>query len=102
MSKMTLKDAADHCEAAWSAYASRHAIRRDSDEFYFLKLQEELGELARRYLEMTNAEQTRSDGSTLRRKFEEDCASLVGNALILARHFKVDLDARIAEKFPRG
>jgi hypothetical protein len=99
---MTLKDAADHCEAAWGTYASRHAIRRDSDEFYLLKVQEELGELARRYLEMTNAEHTRRDEPALRRKFEEDCASLVGNALILAKHFKVDLDKRIVEKFPLG
>jgi NTP pyrophosphatase (non-canonical NTP hydrolase) len=97
---MTLKDAADHCEAAWSAYASRHAIRRDGDQFYLLKLQEELGELTRRYLEMTNSEHTRRDESALRRKFEEDCASVVGNALILAKHFKVDLDKRIVEKFP--
>ena len=99
---MTLRDAADHCEAAWSAYASRHAIRRDNDQFYLLKVQEELGELARRYLEMTNAEHTHRDEPALRHKFEGDCASLVGNALILARHFKVDLDKRIAEKFPLG
>jgi hypothetical protein len=97
---MTLKEAADHCETAWSAYALRHGIRRDSDEFYLLKMQEELGELSRRWLEMTKGEHTREDEPTLRRKFEGDCASLVGNALILARRFKIDLNQRIVEKFP--
>jgi len=55
-----------------------------------------------RYLEMTNAEHTRRDEPALRRKFEEDCASLVGNALIPAKHFKVALDKRIIEKLPLG
>src|SRR5215472_8356853 len=99
-SMMTLKEAADHCETAWSAYAHRHGIRRDGDEFYLLKMQEELDELSRHWLEMTKGEHTREDEPTLRPKYEGDCASLVGNALILARHFDVDLDQRIVEKFP--
>jgi hypothetical protein len=36
----------------------------------------------------------------LKRKFAGDCASLVGNALILARHFNVDISSVIVEKFP--
>jgi len=56
---MTLKEAADHCETAWSAYAHRHGIRRDGDEFYLLKMQEELEELSRHWLEMTKGEHTR-------------------------------------------
>jgi hypothetical protein len=93
---MTLDDAADHCEAAFAAYASRNNIRRD-EPFYIMKMQEELGELTRHYLEMTGRE---APSGEQRREFEGDCASLVGNALILAKRFGVDLPARLKEKFP--
>jgi hypothetical protein len=97
---MTLGEAADHCERAWAAYAARHGIRRDAGAFYFLKLQEELGELTRRFLELTGSEHPGRDPAGLRRKFEGDCASLVGNSLILAKRFGVALEPRIREKFP--
>ncbi|QAU24031.1 hypothetical protein EO087_08530 [Dyella sp. M7H15-1] len=97
---MTLDEAADHCEQAWSSYAKRHGIRRDFNAFYLLKMQEELGELTRRYLEMTGGEYATKDGDALRKKFEGDCASVIGNALILARHFGVDITSKILEKFP--
>ena len=99
---MTLTEAADHCEQAWAAYARRFDIRRDNDAFFFLKMQEELGELTRRFLELSGGEHQTKDGAALRRKFEGDCASVVGNALILARRFGVDLERRIIEKFPVG
>ena len=97
---MTLEQATDRCERAWAGYASRHGSQRDEDSFYLLKLQEELGELTRRFLEMTGREYPSKEGGALRRKFEGDCASIVGNALILAKRFKVNLEERIAEKFP--
>ena len=96
---MTLTEAADHCERAWAAYARRFGIRRDNDAFFLLKMQEELGELTRRFLEITGGEHQTKEEGALRRKFEGDCASVVGNALILARRFGVDLESRIIEKF---
>jgi hypothetical protein len=52
---MNLREAALHCEKAWSQYAERFQIRRD-DEFYLLKMQEELGELSRAFLELRGSE----------------------------------------------
>jgi hypothetical protein len=43
---MNLKEAALHCEKAWSQFAEKFQIHRD-DEFYLFKMQEELGELTR-------------------------------------------------------
>jgi len=99
---MSLQQAADHCERAWAAYPQRNGLSRDLDAFYFLKLQEELGELTRRFLEMTGRETRDEADDALRSEFESDCASLVGNALILAQRFRVDLERRIVEKFPVG
>ena len=97
---VTLEEAANHCERAWGSYATKHGIRREPDGFYLLKMQEELGELTRHFLEMHGNEHKSITDDKLRRRFAGDCASLVGNALVLARHFKVDLSSMILEKFP--
>ena len=94
---MELNEAAEYCETGWNAYAKAHSIDRD-DSFYLLKLQEELGELTRRFLELRRQESV-VDSGKLREKFAGDCASIVGNALILARHFAVDLETHIRAKF---
>lgn len=72
---MELKEAAAYCEAGWNAYAKTHGIKRD-DGFYLLKLQEELGELTRRFLEL-RAQESVADAGRLRDKFAGDCASVV-------------------------
>ena len=54
---MNLKEAALHCDKAWSQYADKNQIRR-YDEFYILKMQEELGELSRAFLELRGSEKT--------------------------------------------
>ena len=94
---MDLSEAAEYCERGWNAYAKAHRIDRD-DVFYLLKLQEELGELSRRFLELRKQESV-GEAGRLREKFAGDCASVVGNALILARHFAVDLEPHIRSKF---
>lgn len=97
---MDLKQASVLCEKAWSQYAAKFQINRD-DVFYLLKMQEELGELTRIFLELRGSEKKRSASSEeLKKKFAADIAVLVGNALILAHHFDVDLEANIKAKFP--
>ena len=53
---MTLEEAANHCERAWSSYATKHGIRREPDAFFLLKIQEKLGELTRHFLSWKWAE----------------------------------------------
>jgi NTP pyrophosphatase (non-canonical NTP hydrolase) len=91
---MTLEEAADHCERAFAAYAAREGVKRD-EPFYLLKLQEEMGELARHFLELGS-----DPSAERRREFQGDCAAIVGNALILAKHHGVDLATRLKDKFP--
>lgn len=97
---MNLKEVAIHCDKAWSQYAEKFQIHR-YDEFYLLKMQEELGELSRAFLELRGSEKkSRASTEELKKKFAEEIAVLVGNSLILAHHFEVDLEAIIKEKFP--
>lgn len=98
---MNLKEAAQHCAKAWGQYAEKFGIERRDDEFYLLKMQEELGELVRSFLELRGSEKKRKlSEDELKKKFAGDCASLVGNALILAQHFGIDLEKTLKEKFP--
>ncbi len=97
---MNLKEAAIHCEKAWSQYAKKFNIHRD-DVFYLFKMQEELGELTRAFLELRGSENRhKATLDEVKKKFASDVASLVGNALILALYFDVDLEANIKAKFP--
>src|SRR5580658_6990574 len=97
---MNLKEAALHCDKAWGQFAEKFQIRRD-DEFYLFKMQEELGELTRIFLELRGSEKKRNATmDELKKEFASDIAVLVGNALILAHHFGVDLEANIKAKFP--
>lgn len=97
---MNLKEAGIHCKKAWDQYAEKFNIHRD-DAFYLFKMQEELGELTRSFLELKGAEKkSRASEDELKKKFASDVASLVGNALILALHFGIDLESVIKDKFP--
>ncbi|MEA0971035.1 Pyrophosphatase [Candidatus Megaera venefica] len=96
---MNLKEAALHCEKAWSQFANKNHINRD-DVFYLFKLQEELGELTRSFLELRGSEKPTLSESELKRKFEGDIVSVVGNALILAHQYNIDLEKVIPKKFP--
>lgn len=96
---MTIQEVALHCEKAWSQFAEKHNITRD-DPFYLFKMQEELGELTRSFLELRGSEKKTETDDKIRQKFEGDCASLVGNALILALHFGIEIEKTIHEKFP--
>lgn len=97
---MNLKELAQHCEKAWSQYAKKNHIHRD-DEFYLFKMQEELGELTRAFLELRGSEKkNKPSKEDLKKRFASDIASLVGNALILALYFDVDLETTIKAKFP--
>ena len=97
---MDLKEAAQHCERAWAQYAEKANIRREPDSFFLLKLQEELGELTRSYVETQGSEATRKTPEELKRKIQGDCVSVIGNALVMALRFGVDIEAKILEKFP--
>jgi hypothetical protein len=96
---MEIQKAAEHCEKAWEAHAKKNNITR-TDEFYLFKMQEELGELVRSYMVLNGNEHEDKSREEMQKKFQGDCASLVGNALILALHFGVKIEDELLRKFP--
>lgn len=80
-------------------YASRNDIARD-DDWYLLKLQEELGELTAEFLRSTG--RGRLKGATtgqLRQAMEDEAADVLAMRLLFARHNQIDLDAALERKW---
>lgn len=80
-------------------YAARNDILRD-DDWYLLKLQEELGELTAEYLKLSG--RGRLKGATpedIRTALEDEAADVLAMLLLFARHNQIDLDAALARKW---
>jgi NTP pyrophosphatase (non-canonical NTP hydrolase) len=80
-------------------YAARNDIARD-DDWYLLKLQEELGELAAEYLKSTGRGRLKgADPVTIRAAMEDEAADVLAMLLLFARHNGIDLDAALERKW---
>jgi NTP pyrophosphatase (non-canonical NTP hydrolase) len=80
-------------------YASRNNIVRD-DDWYLLKVQEELGELVAEYLRTTSRGRLKGDdAATVRVKLEDETADVLAMLLLFARNNKIDLDAALERKW---
>jgi len=90
---------AERLEAVSALYAQRCDIRRD-DDWFALKLQEELGELIAEHLRLTGRGRQKGDAPEIaRRKREDEAADLLGQLLLFCRHFGIDLDAAMERKW---
>ena len=80
-------------------YASRNDIARD-DDWYLLKVQEELGELTAEYLKTTGRGRLKgADGASLRQALEDETADVLAMLLLFARNNRIDLDAALERKW---
>jgi NTP pyrophosphatase (non-canonical NTP hydrolase) len=80
-------------------YASRNAIARD-DDWYMLKLQEELGELTAEYLKSSGRGRLKgADADAVRSALEDETADVLAMLLLFARHNEIDLDAALERKW---
>ena len=95
----TLAELAPLVAEVSDTYASRNGIRRD-DDWYLLKLQEELGELTAEYLKATGRGRKKGAGaSAIRQALEDEAADVLATLLLFARHNGVDLDAALERKW---
>ena len=96
---MTLAALADRLEAISVGYAAREGIDRN-DDWFLLKLMEELGELTQIQLARTGRSKDRGfDDEQLDEKLAEEC--VVGHVLLFARRNGVDLAAALDRKWFR-
>lgn len=96
---MDLGQLTDEVEAVSVGYARRHAIDRD-DNWFVLKLQEEVGELTQAFL--MRAGQARHKGMTraeIESHFRREMADVLAHVLLMAHRFNIDLLAEIEQKW---
>lgn len=80
-------------------YASRNGIVRD-DDWYLLKVQEELGELVAEYLRGTGRGRMKgADATEVRQALEDEAADVLAMLLLFARNNAIDLDAALERKW---
>lgn len=86
-------------EAVSAFYAERHDITR-TDDWFILKLGEEVGELTQAYL--ARAGQARDKGRTPAEReedFRAELADVFAQVLLIAHRFDVDLEDEVARKW---
>ena len=96
---MHLSELSGEVEAVSRIYAARHGIERD-DNWFILKLHEEVGELTQSFLMRVG--QARAKGRTrdeIECNFRAELADVLAHTLLLARNFGVDLEAAIHDKW---
>jgi len=96
---MQLDALADRLERISVAYAAREGFTRD-DDWFLLKLVEELGELTQIQLARTGRSKDRGyDAAQLDERLAEECADVLGHVLLLARRYGIDPDAAVEAKW---
>ena len=86
-------------EQASVRYAAANGIER-SDDWFVLKLSEELGELTQAWMKLTARSRTHGKPQTeLRTAVDDECADVLGHILLFAHRNGVDLAAAIERKW---
>lgn len=96
---MNIDELRDEVEQVSTFYAERHGIDR-TDDWFVLKLNEEVGELTQAYLARVG--QARDKGRTseeLDNDFRSELADVLAQVLLIARRFDVNLPDEIARKW---
>lgn len=96
---MKLKYLADQAKQVTSQYCKKFNIE-ENNEWYLLKLQEELGELAQSYLQLSGKTRTKEyNMDELKNQFEAEVVDLLCVTLALAKKNNIDLEKVIEEKW---
>jgi NTP pyrophosphatase (non-canonical NTP hydrolase) len=99
MRMKALNDLADRFEQASESYAASNGIARN-DDWFILKMQEELGELTQVWMKLTGRGRPRGKSAgELTGDLADETADLLGHVLLFARRNGIDLGPAIARKW---
>jgi NTP pyrophosphatase (non-canonical NTP hydrolase) len=91
---LTLSEVSDAAGRISNIYADKFGIVRD-DDWYLLKLQEELGELAQAHLRLSS----RGRGEACEHDRADEAADLLCQLLLYCSRFGIDPDAAVRRKW---
>lgn len=96
---MNLIEISNKLSAVSDIYAEKFNIRRD-DDWFILKIQEELGELSSAYLKLTQrarvGEQTTNE---LEKNLEDEIADIIAMTLLFAKNKNIDVEKTLINKW---
>jgi NTP pyrophosphatase (non-canonical NTP hydrolase) len=97
----TLDELTAKAERVSQIYAARCQIRRD-DDWFALKLQEELGELVAEYLRASSRGRLGDlSKDTVRTALEDEAGDVFAQLLLFCHHNRIDLEAALERKWFR-
>lgn len=80
-------------------YAQNNGIKRD-DDWYLLKLSEELGELTQSYLMKTERGRTKGLSiDDIKQDIADEVSDVLGMLLLFAKHNDIDINAALERKW---
>ena len=96
---MDIKILTEKVERISQIYAKKFNITRGKS-WFVLKLQEEMGELIQSYLMMSGqARKKDKESKELKADFENEVADVLSHTLLLAKHFNIDIEKVIKDKW---
>ena len=99
---MDLKDIQSKVVRVSDIHAKKSNINRDND-WYVLKLQEEIGELTQIYLSKSSI--VRNKGvvpEQLKQEFADELSDVIGQVLLIANHHNIDIEEALERKWFRN
>jgi NTP pyrophosphatase (non-canonical NTP hydrolase) len=91
---LTLAELSQTAAQISDIYATKHAIARD-DDWFLLKIQEEVGELAQAHLRLSS----RGRGSATEQDRADEAADVLCQVLLYCRRFGVDPEEAVRRKW---
>ena len=96
---MNLTEITNQLTRVSDIYAEKFDIRRD-DDWFVLKIQEELGELSSAYLKLTQRARVGEESSnTLNQNLQDEIADVIAMTLLFAKHRNIDVEQAIKKKW---
>lgn len=96
---MDLNSISDELKKVSDIYARRFQINRDND-WFLLKIQEELGELSAAYLKLTQRARVGDQRSEdLEKNLRDEVADVIAMTLLFAKHRGIDVEQALKDKW---
>ncbi len=96
---MNLKEIEEKLKRVSDVYAEKFKIKRDQD-WFILKIQEELGELSSAHLKLTERARTGEQTDVeLQKNLRDEIADVIAMTMLFAHHKGIDVEQALKDKW---
>lgn len=96
---MNLKEITNKVSQICDIYIEKYNIQKD-DDWFLLKIQEELGELSSVYLKLSQRGRLKNETQQdLEKNFQDEMADVLAFILLFAHHKNIDIEQALKQKW---